>query len=143
MSNTIGILGRLTKDAEQRSIPSGTVITNFSVASDTGFGERKVTTFYNCSYFRKADGLMTYLKKGAQVFITGEHSLRKYPKSDGTEGASSEVNVNNINLVGGAGGNQPSQQQQSSQQQPASQSAGPDYGAPQGGADYLDDDIPF
>ena len=27
--------------------------------------------------------------------------------------------------------------------QPASPSAGPDYGSPQGGADYLDDDIPF
>lgn len=27
--------------------------------------------------------------------------------------------------------------------QPASPSAGPDYGTPQGGADYLDDDIPF
>lgn len=29
------------------------------------------------------------------------------------------------------------------QNQPASPSSGPDYGAPSGGADYLDDDIPF
>jgi len=27
--------------------------------------------------------------------------------------------------------------------QPASPAAGPDYGMPSGGADYLDDDIPF
>ena len=56
---------------------------------------------------------------------------------------------------GGAGGSTGDYQQNSAPQrnasapqqgyapQPASPSAGPDYGSPQGGADYLDDDIPF
>jgi len=131
MSNSISIVGRLTRDAEQRATATGTVITNFSVASDTGFGERKVTTFYNCSYFRKAEALMQYLTKGSQVFISGEFSLRKYNKNDGTEGVSPDVNVNNIELVG----SKPEGQQRSPQ--PASPSAGPDY------ASGLDDDLPF
>ena len=42
------------------------------------------------------------------------------------------------------GSDQSSPQQPSgSQPQPASPSAGPDYGSASGGADYLDDDIPF
>ena len=41
---------------------------------------------------------------------------------------------------GGQGGYQ---QQSAPAPQAASPSAGPDYGSPQGGADYLDDDIPF
>ena len=138
MSNSISIIGRLTRDAEQRATTTGTVITNFSVASDTGFGDRKVTTFYNCSYFRKADALLQYLTKGSQVFISGEFSLRKYSKNDGTEGFSPDVNVNNITLLGSK---QEGNQQRSPQ--PASPSAGPSYGESAEGDDYLDSEIPF
>jgi len=130
MSNTIGIAGRLTKDAVQRAAGSNTA-TSFTVASDTGFGDRKVTTFYNCTYWRKADGIMPYLVKGAQVFIGGEFSLRRYNKDDGSEGTSPDVNVNNIALLGSK-----QDHQQAPPHQPASQPQEPS-------ADYLDDDIPF
>jgi single-strand DNA-binding protein len=135
MSNTIGIAGRLTKDAVQRAAGSNTA-TSFTVASDTGFGNRKVTTFYNCTYWRKADGIMPYLLKGSQVFVSGEFSLRQYDKDDGTKGSSPDVNVNNIALLGN---------KQDHQQSPpaAPAKAGPDSGGGNNGADYLDDDIPF
>jgi len=99
MSNTIGFLGRLTADAEGRAVGSNTV-TSFTVASDVGYGDRASTNFFRCSYWRKAEGLMPYLKKGQQVFISGEFSSREWTTAEGQTRTSIEVNVNNITLAG-------------------------------------------
>jgi len=48
--------------------------------------------------------------KGQQVVVEGEISLNQYQKKDGTGGASLNVFVNNVELMGGnqKGGGQPS-----------------------------------
>jgi len=110
--NKLIISGRLTRDAEVRFIPSGTPVMSFSVANNTGFGEKQKTHYFDCSMFgKRAEGkLKDYMLKGQQVVVEGEISLNQYQKKDGTGGASLNVFVNNVELMGGnqKGGVQPS-----------------------------------
>ncbi|PCJ32173.1 MAG: hypothetical protein COA90_04160, partial [Gammaproteobacteria bacterium] len=77
-----------------------------------------------------------YLHKGSQVYIEGRIQTRKWQDQSGQDRYSTEIVGNEMRMLDSKGDN-------SGGQQPASPQAGPDYGAPQGGADYLDDDIPF
>jgi len=129
--NKLIISGRLTRDAEVRFIPSGTPVMSFSVANNTGFGEKQKTHFFDCSMFgKRAEGkLKDYMLKGQQVVVEGEISLNQYQKKDGTGGASLNVFVNNVELMG-------SNQKSGSNQQGGSQpSAAP--------TPNEDDDLPF
>ena len=100
--NKLIISGRLTRDAEVRFIPSGTPVMSFSVANNTGFGEKQKTHYFDCSMFgKRAEGkLKDYMLKGQQVVVEGEVSLNQYQKKDGTGGASLNVFVNNVELMG-------------------------------------------
>jgi len=100
--NKLIISGRLTRDAEARFIPSGTAVMSFTVANNTGFGEKQKTHFFDCSIFgKRAEGkLKDYMLKGQQVVVEGEISLNQYQKKDGTGGASLNVFVNNVELTG-------------------------------------------
>tara|TARA_B100001250_G_C19803150_1_gene792028 strand:- start:1344 stop:1727 length:384 start_codon:yes stop_codon:yes gene_type:complete len=126
--NKLIISGRLTRDAEVRFIPSGTPVMSFSVANNTGFGDKQKTHFFDCSMFgKRAEGkLKDYMLKGQQVVVEGEVSLNQYQKKDGTAGASLNVFVNNVELMG-------------SSQQSETQSSAPTIDKPP----PEDDDLPF
>lgn len=70
--NIVGIIGRLTRDPEQKYTPSGAAVTKFSLAVDTGFGDRKATSFFDIVAWQKtAEFVDKYFKKGAKIAITG------------------------------------------------------------------------
>tara|TARA_R110000787_G_scaffold193035_6_gene304604 strand:- start:560 stop:934 length:375 start_codon:yes stop_codon:yes gene_type:complete len=103
--NIFSFTGNIGKDAELRNTNSGTAILNFAVPVKSGYGERESTTWVNCSLFgKRAESLQRYLVKGTPVAVNGELSLRKYPKNDGSEGTSLEVNVNDVTMMGRAQG---------------------------------------
>lgn len=140
------VAGNLTKDAELRQAGNSQVC-GFSVAADTGFGDKKNTLFFSCSLWgNQGAALAQYLKKGNPVTVIGEMSEREY---DGKQ--YKEIRVNSIKLQGGGqsqgqqnpqnnqGYQQPQQNQATQQgfnnqttQQPISMPSGP-----------VDDDIPF
>ena len=108
--NVFSFTGRLTRDAEFRSTPSGLSILKFSVANNTGFGDKQKTNFINCTLFgKRAEGqLRNLLQKGKEVAVAGELNLNQYTKKDGSSGASLECNVNSVDLLGGK--SQPAEQ---------------------------------
>ena len=72
------------------------------MAVSSGWGDKKATTWVKCSYWGKGgEGAHPYLKKGQQVAVTGEATLRTYDKDDGTKGFSMELRVNDLTLIGG------------------------------------------
>ncbi len=101
MSNQISFVGTLGQDAETKVFQSGTTVLSFSVANNVGFGDKKVAMWFRVSVFgkRAESGLVDYLKKGQQVFISGEFSTREY-ESNGTTKTSLEVIANVVDLVG-------------------------------------------
>jgi single-strand DNA-binding protein len=146
MSNVFSFTGTVGRDAEVRYTPSGLAILNFTVANNIGFGDKQQTLWIQVTLFgKRAEGqLQNYLKKGQQVFVSGELTQREYKANDGTTKTSLELNANIIDLIGkkNEAGSQPQQNYQPSggreQQAPARQGGGYDnFDAP------YDDDIPF
>tara|TARA_R110002051_G_scaffold325582_2_gene429108 strand:+ start:33892 stop:34317 length:426 start_codon:yes stop_codon:yes gene_type:complete len=105
------VAGNLTKDAELR--PAGnSQVCGFSVAADTGFGDKKQTMFFSCSLWgNQGAALAQYLKKGNPVTVIGEMSEREY---DGKQ--YKEIRVNSIKLQGGRNDNQQNNQGYNNQQ---------------------------
>lgn len=75
MYNHIGLQGRLTADPELRRTASGTAITSFTLASDTGRKTKdgaKITNFIDCVAWRNtAEFVCKYLNKGRLVVVGG------------------------------------------------------------------------
>jgi len=101
--NNFSFTGRLTQDSEFKVTTTGLSILSFSVANNTGYGEKKKTNYINCALFgKRAEGrLKEYLNKGQQVAVSGELNLNKFTKNDGQQAASLECKVNNVDMIGG------------------------------------------
>ncbi len=146
MSNVFSFTGTIGRDAEVRYAQSGLAVLNFTVANNIGFGEKQQTLWIRVALFgKRAEGqLQNYLKKGQQVFVSGELTQSEYKANDGTTKTSLELNANIIDLIGKKNeSNQPQQNYQSSgsgarEQAPVRQTTSNDnFDAP------YDDDIPF
>lgn len=135
-------IGRLGRDPELRYMPNGDAACNISIAvgkkwKDKASGEtREQTTWVPCSFFGKsAELLAQYAKKGAQIRVNGEFSVRKYTK-DGEEKQITEIRAQDFQLLGakpdGAGQGAPAQQRQQEPAQRPKQAQGGDF-----------DDAPF
>ena len=107
----ITITARLARDPEVRETHSGTTICSLTLPNDSGWGDHKVTTWWNCTIFgKRGETAAQYLRKGSWVTVTGEPSLRKYETKAGKHGASLEVRVSDWGFCGP----KPEAQQQSS-----------------------------
>ena len=129
--NIYTFTGNLGGDAVASVTAGGKNVASWSVAVSSGFGDKKITSWIRCNLWgkRAESGLIPYLVKGQQVAVSGELSVREWEK-DGVKNKSVEVNVSEIDLIGGKS-EAPRQRDgiASAQQQ-----------AP---ADDFDDDIPF
>lgn len=108
----VTVAGRLGKDAETRQAGNSSV-TGFSVAGDTGFGDRKQSHWFNCSLWgKRGEAMQQYLTKGQEVVVIGEYSEREY---NGNK--YKELNVLDVKLMGGQSQGQQQNQQQGNPQQ--------------------------
>jgi single-strand DNA-binding protein len=70
--NIVALIGRLTRDPETKFTQAGKPVSKFSIAVDTGFGDRKATSFFDVTAWQKtAEFVDKYFKKGAKIAITG------------------------------------------------------------------------
>ena len=142
--NNWNFTGHCAADAETRYSKSGDAIVSFSVAVKSGFGDKATTTWARCSMFgNRGTAVSEFLTKGQLVGVCGEVTLREYDKKDGSKGASLEVRVNDLTLLG----RRDSDAQHSAPAAPSRQAAPArpqQSGGAQGGfGDFGDDDIPF
>ena len=106
MSNSISFVGRIGQDPELKDVGSSQVL-EFSIANDTGFGDRKTTNWFRCAYWgKRGASVQQYLSKGKQVFITGELTLREYTDKEGAKRISPDLNVSALDFVGSNGESQ-------------------------------------
>src|SRR5882724_4799009 len=110
--NKVILLGRLGKEPESRTLESGTMVVNFTLATsevykDRVTGERKeVTDWHNVVLWRGlAETASKYLHKGDQVYIEGKMRTRSWEKDNVTR-YTTEVIGDSMTLIGGKqGGN--------------------------------------
>jgi len=94
--------GRLGRDAEVRNTKGGEKVCNFAVAVDDGYGDRKTTLWIDCSLWGdRGPRLVEFLKKGTEVTIIGDPSLKEFDKRDGSKGVALAVRVGDVALHGG------------------------------------------
>ena len=98
MYNNFTGFGRLTADPEFKTV-GDTSVANFTLATDTGYGERKATLFTKCAAWGKqAELIRDSFKKGNRILITGEMQPNNWEK-DGNTVYDVKVNVRNFNFV--------------------------------------------
>ena len=69
--NQVILMGRLTRDPEQRSTTTGKNIVSFSIAVDRG-GQDDSTDYFDINAWEKlGDLVMQYLTKGRRVLVQG------------------------------------------------------------------------
>lgn len=66
------LIGRLTKDCEQKTTKNGKLIYSLSVASNRGFGDKQETDYFDCMAFHPLlEKQYIHLTKGCMVKIVG------------------------------------------------------------------------
>ena len=101
------LIGRLTKDPELRTTPTGRNVCQFAIAVNRAFtnanGEREAD-FINCVVWDKqAENLARYQKKGNQIAIDGRIQTRNYDDKDGKRVYVTEILATNISFLDAKG----------------------------------------
>ena len=102
--NKVMLVGRLTRDPELRTLPSGKTVSNFVVATNEfrgdGAGER--TEYHNLvAWDRLAEICGQYLSKGQLVDVEGRLQTRQWDDDAGVRHWKTEVVVNALEMLSG------------------------------------------
>lgn len=134
--NNCTFISNVGRDAEVRFLPNGKPITQFSIAVTSGYGDKQITSWVNCSMFGdRGEKIAQYITKGTKVGVTGEIALREYKAKDGTDKSSLELRVNDLTLLGG--------KPESGTQRDSKQTSGNSSENDASNFDNFDNDIPF
>ena len=153
--NRVILVGNLTRDPELRYIPSGSAVTDISLAINdrrkSSSGEWvDETTFVDVTLWaRTAEVASEYLSKGSPVLIEGRLKLDKWENKDGQKRTKLKVVGERMQMLssrgpggsgGSGGGAQPAREESQysapDQDQPPSEVSAPS-------SDSGDSDIPF
>jgi len=107
--NRATVIGRLTRDPEVRSIPSGKAVCTLTVATsrvwtDASGVKQKDSEFHNVVLWGKlAEIAGQYLKKGAKVYMEGRLKTREWAGQDGVKRYRTEIIAENMIMLDSAG----------------------------------------
>jgi single-strand DNA-binding protein len=126
--NSCSFIGRLGKDAEVRHTQSGVAVVNFTIACGEKYKDQsgqlqEKTEWVNCVAWKK-EKLAPYLTKGTQLYVRGKMQTRKWQDASGQDRYSTEINVFEIELLGGGKSQAQQAPKQQAQQQAPQQQAG-------------------
>lgn len=136
--NKVILVGRLTRDPEIRTTPTGQSVATISMATNSFWTDKSgqkqdKTEFHNVVLWgRQAEIASQYLTKGQECFIEGRLQTRAYTAKDGTERRTTEVIAESMQLGSRAQGG--------SQGAPARPAAAPTSAAKSNSA--LEEEIP-
>ena len=144
--NKVIVVGNLGSDPDTRYVPSGSAVTNLSIATseswkDKQTGEQKERTEWHkvAMFGRLAEIAAEYLRKGSQVYIEGKLRTRKWQDKDGKDRWTTEIIADEMQMLGGrSGGGAPAMNESSR----SNDSAGSNSPPPASSGEF-DDDIPF
>ncbi len=113
--NKVYLIGNLTKDPELKSLPSGSKVTQFGIATNRVYKlengtKQESTEYHNIVVFgRQAETSAQYLKKGQNVLIEGRIQTRSWDdKTSGEKKYRTEIVAESVqfgNKVGDGASN--------------------------------------
>jgi single-strand DNA-binding protein len=133
------LIGNLGGDPEVRYMPTGGAVANLTIATseswtDKETNEKKESTEWHrlVIYGRLAEVAGEYLRKGSKIYIEGKLKTRKWQDQQGVERYTTEIVVNELQMLDGKQDDSHQQgNQQNYQQQPQGHQQG--FNQPQGG----------
>lgn len=158
--NKVIIVGNCGSDPETKYLPSGSAVTNLSIATSETWKDKQTgqqqerTEWHRVVFFnRLAEIAGEYLKKGGKVYIEGSLRTRKWQGQDGQDRYTTEIVANEMQMLDSRGsgdstGGGQFNQAPAAQSQPQGGGGQPQQQPQQGGQpapsfDDFDDDIPF
>lgn len=107
--NEVKLIGNLGKTPEVRYLPNGDAVINVGLATtkkykDRDSGEVKERTEWHnlVAFAGLAEIFGKYTKKGSSIYVSGELRTRKWTDKDGVERYTTEVHVENMQMLGSA-----------------------------------------
>ena len=102
--NKVMLVGRLTRDPELRSLPSGKHVSTFTIATNEyrGGGNAERTEYHPCvAWDRLAEITGQFLSKGQLVDIEGRLQTRQWDDDAGKRHWKTEVVVGSLEMLSG------------------------------------------
>lgn len=102
MSNTVTLVGNLTRDPELRYTPNGSALAKFGIAVNRYYtnraGERvEQTDFFNVNAWRNlGENVAETLKTGTRVIVTGRVQSRSWETEEGQRRTVVEIEADEI-----------------------------------------------
>jgi single-strand DNA-binding protein len=147
--NKVILVGNLGQDPETRYMPSGKAVTNLRIATseswkDRQTGEQREQTEWHSvvMYDRLAEIAAEYLRKGSQVYVEGKLRTRKWQDKEGRDRYTTEVQANEMQMLGSRQGSGPGTESRS-EPRAAQSDRGGHSRTDDSPSDSFDDDIPF
>jgi single-strand DNA-binding protein len=144
--NKVILVGNLGKDPETRYMPSGSAVTNLTLATSESWKDKQTgeqqdrTEWHKIAMFgRLAEIAAEYLRKGSQIYVEGKLRTRKWQDKEGKDRYTTEIVADEMQMLGSKGGGGASAGA-SAATSGGGRAAVNDSGGPPGD---FDDDIPF
>lgn len=103
--NQVILMGRLTRDPEQRTTTSGKTIASFSIAVDRGGQDDSADFFEVTAWEKLGDLVVQYLGKGRRVLVQGRLRQDSWDdKETGKKRSRVEVTATDVTFLDSAGG---------------------------------------
>jgi single-strand DNA-binding protein len=155
--NKVILLGNCGRDPEIRYLPSGQAIASLSIATSTRRKDKNTgesvedTQWHRVTFYdRLAEIVGEYVKKGTPLYVEGRLKYGKYTDQSGVEKYTTDIIVNELQLLGGreGRGEPPSEGSSAPRRAPVAAAPAPSSrqapaARPASGFDDMDDDIPF
>lgn len=111
MYNKVILMGRLTRDPELRTTPSGIAMCRFSIAVDRQFsrqGEEKQTDFFDVTVWRNtAEFVCKYFARGRMIHLEGRLQNNNYTDQNGVKHYATAIIADSVSFCGDKSGQQP------------------------------------
>jgi single-strand DNA-binding protein len=141
--NKVILVGNLGNDPEVKYMPNGNAVANLSIATSESWkdqqGQMQERTEWHrlVAYRKTAEIIGEYCRKGSQIYIEGKLQTRKWQDQDGNDRYTTEVVINEMQMLGGRqnndnqGGQQQGGQYGGQQNNAPQQQGGQQNNAPQ------------
>lgn len=103
--NKVILIGAVGKDPEQKSLPSGGMVVNFSLATseswkdkNTGQQQESVEWHRLVAFGKLAEIISQYVKKGSKLYVEGSLKTRSW-EQDGAKRYATEIVVSEMQLL--------------------------------------------
>ncbi|SFH33487.1 single-strand binding protein [Desulfotomaculum arcticum] len=103
MMNEVWLIGRLTKDPEEKKTPNGKTVARMTLAVDRDYtntdGERETDFIEIIAWEKLAENCIKHLGKGRLVSVKGRLQIRTYDDSQGTRRKAAEVVAEKVKFL--------------------------------------------